>query len=417
MVVAPYRGRLADRYLDDLIAVFPAVMITGARATEKTTTAARRAAQVDRLDQPGVAASYRADPDAALRRAARPLLLDEWQEVPALLPAIKRAVDANPAPGQFILTGRVRAELQHETWAGTGRTVRMSMYPLVERELQPAPNLSALSFIERFASGGISAISLPAEVPNIDGYIERALRGGFPEITYRERTELQRGIWLQSYVDDLVTRDAHVLDVGKDPTKLRRYLNAIALNNAGMPTDATLYRAAGVNARTDAGYDQLLRNLYVLDVVPAWTSSRLDRLVRAGKRYIVDTGLAAAAAGVTVQTLLQDADLLGCYFDAFGTAQLRTEIAFMQPRPALYHLRTEAGRQEVDLVAEMGAGRVLGFEFKASVAPDASDARHLFGLRDRLGANFIGGAVLHAGTSIYPLGDRVGAIPLCAVWA
>ena len=77
MSTANYHRRFADAYLTDLLAVFSAVMITGARATGKTTTAAQQAAQIDRLDQPGVAASYRADPDAALRRAARPLLLDE----------------------------------------------------------------------------------------------------------------------------------------------------------------------------------------------------------------------------------------------------------------------------------------------------------------------------------------------------
>jgi predicted AAA+ superfamily ATPase len=364
-----------------------------------------------------MAASYRADPDAALRRAARPLLLDEWQEVPAVLAAVKRAVDADGAPGQFILTGSVRAELQNETWAGTGRTVRMGMYPLVERELQPSLEPGTGSFLERFAAGGIDAIGLPDEVPNIDSYIDRALRGGFPEIVYREYTVQQRGIWLQSYIEDLLTRDARVLDVAKDPAKLRRYLNALALNIAGMPTHATLYRAAGVNAKTAAGYDQLLRNLYVLDVVPPWTSSRIDRLIRAGKRYVIDTGLAAAAAGVTAQAVLRDAGLLGRYFDAFGTAQLRAEAQYMQPRPALFHMRTESGRQELDLVVELGAGQVLAFEFKAGVAPDASDARHLFGLRDRLGAEFAGGAVLHSGPSIYSLGDRVHAIPLCAVWA
>ncbi len=413
----PYRTRIADRYLDDLVGEFPAVMITGAHATGKTTTACRLAAQIDRLDQPGVAMSYRADPDAALRRAARPLLLDEWQEVPAVLPAVKRAVDNNPAPGQFILTGSVQAEIENETWAGTCRTVRMTMYPLVERELQPSVNPGARSFIERFADSGIDDLRLPTQIPDIDGYLDRALRGGFPEIVYRGLTGAQRDIWLQSYVDDLVTRDARTADVNKDPTKLRRYLTALALNNAGMPTDATLYRAAGINAKTAAAYDQLLRNLYVLDVLPAWTSSRIDRLVRAGKRYIVDTGLAAAVAGLSSPTVLKDPDLLGRCFDAFGVAQLRAEVAYMQPRPVLHHLRSDAGRQEVDLVVELGAGRVLGFEFKAGVAPDASDARHLITLRDRLGADFVNGAILHSGPSIYPLGDRIYAIPLCGVWA
>ncbi len=417
MNTTTYRPRFADAYLTDLLAVFPAVMITGARATGKTTTAAQQAAQIDRLDQPGVAASYRADPDAALRRAARPLLLDEWQEVPTVLAAVKRAVDADGAVGQFILTGSVRAELHNETWAGTGRAIRMSMYPVTERERAGAAHPRKPSFLERLASSGVDALELPVQVPDIDGYIERALCGGFPDIAYRERTEAQRGIWLTSYVDDLVTRDARALDVSKDPARLRRYLSVLALNNAGLPTDATLHRAAAVNAKTAAGYDALLRNLYVLDVIPAWTNSRIDRLVRAGKRYMVDTGLAAVAAGLTAQAVLRDSDLVGRYFDAFGTAQLRPEIALTQPRPALHHLRLQAGRREVDLVVELGPGRVLGFEFKAGAAPDRDDAKHLFWLRDQLGKDFAGGAVLHSGPSIYPLGDRVYAIPLCAMWA
>lgn len=80
---------------------FPAVLITGARATGKTTTAAQRVARVERLDEPGVAAAFRADPDAALRRAGRPVLIDEWQEVPGVLAAVKRAVDRDRTPGQF----------------------------------------------------------------------------------------------------------------------------------------------------------------------------------------------------------------------------------------------------------------------------------------------------------------------------
>jgi uncharacterized protein len=87
------------------MSAFAAVMITGPRAVGKTTTAARLVAQVDRLDIPDVATSYRLDPDAALRRAVRPLLIDEWQEVPEVLAAVKRAVDMDREPGQFLLSG------------------------------------------------------------------------------------------------------------------------------------------------------------------------------------------------------------------------------------------------------------------------------------------------------------------------
>ena len=415
--VPNYRPRMADGHLAYLLSEFPAVMITGARAIGKTATASQHVTQIIRLDDPGVAAAYRADPDAALRRAARPVLLDEWQEVPGVLGAVKRVVDRDPTPGQFILTGSVRAELNNEMWAGTGRIVRMSMYPLTERELRDEPQLDQPSFLDRVITSGLDSVTLPTDIPDIDGYIDAALRGGFPEVAYRSRSSQSRAIWLTSYIDDLITRDAAHLDGSKDPIKLRRYLSTLALNNAGMPSDATLYRAADVNAKTSAGYDQLLRNLYVLDVVPAWSNNRLSRLIKTGKRYMVDTGLAAAAAGISAQAVLADGDLVGRYFDAFATAQLRPEIALSYPRPLLHHLRMEAGRREIDLVIEIGASRVVAIEFKAGVAPTLGDAKHLFWLRDELGRDFVAGVVLHSGPGIYELGDRVYAVPLCALWA
>lgn len=408
---------MVDGYLAELCGEFPAVMITGPRASGKTTTAAQRVGQIVRLDQPGIAAAYRADPDAALRRATPPLILDEWQEVPEVLAAVKRSVDDDSTPGQFILTGSVRAELTNETWAGTGRIVRMSMYPVVEREQLDVPNLVRPSFLDRLATSGADDLTVPATAPTIDDYVALALRGGFPEVAYSERTDRARSIWLASYLDDLVTRDAATLDTAKDPVKLRRYLNVLALNNAGMPSDTSLYRTAGVNAKTAAGYDQLLRNLYILDIVPAWTSNRLKRLVKQGKRYIVDSGLAAVAAGLDAATILSDPDLVGRCFDAFATSQLRPEIAMAQPRQVLHHFRLEAGRREVDLVAEVEAARIVALEFKAGSVPDQSDAKHLFWLRDELGRDFAAGAVIHTGPGIYELGHRVYAVPLCAVWS
>jgi len=392
-------------------------MITGARAIGKTTTASEHVAQIIRLDDPGVAAAFRTDPDAALRRTTRPVLLDEWQEVPGVLGAVKREVDRNPAAGQFILTGSVRAELNNEMWAGTGRNVRLSMYPLTERELRNERQLDQPSFLDRIITSGLDSVTLPSDVPDIDGYIEAALRGGFPEVAYRDRSPQARAIWLTSYLDDLITRDAALLDAAKDPVKLRRYLSILALNNAGLPSEATLYRAADVNAKTAAGYDQLLRNLYVLDVVPAWSNNRLSRLIKTGKRYMVDTGLAATAAGISAETVLANGDLVGRYFDAFATAQLRPEMALSYPRPILHHLRMEAGRREIDLVIEIGGSRIVAIEFKAGVAPTLGDAKHLTWLRDELGKDFVAGVVLHSGPGIYELGDRVYAVPLCALWA
>ena len=422
---ADYRPRLADKHLGDLFAEFPAVMINGARATGKTTTARQHVSEVLSLDIPGVAASMRADPDAALRRAGRPLLLDEWQEVPEVLGAVKRAVDRNSRPGQFLLTGSVRAELSNEMWAGTGRIVRLAMYGLTEREVLEVELAQRPSFLTRLADAGDSRMrgedvdalfSLPAVVPDIDGYVALAVRGAFPELVYRDRTPQGRQTWLSGYLDDLLTRDAATVEQRKDPVRLRRYFETVCLNIAGIPTDLSLYEDAGVNAKTAANYDRLLESLYVVEQVPAWSNNRLKSLVQARKRYVIDPALAAAATRMTPDAVLRDVDMLGRIFDAFGLAQLRPEVALMYPTPRIRHLRTRAGRQEIDLVIELSPGRVVGLEFKAGAAPDARDARHLRWFADEIGTDFAAGAVVHSGSQVYQLAERVWAIPMCALW-
>lgn len=416
-VVPNYRTRLIDAHLATLLTELPAVLLTGARATGKTTSAARHAAEVVRLDEPGRAAAFRADPDAALRRARRPLLLDEWQEVPAVLGAVKRAVDARSEPGQFLLTGSVRAPLQHETWAGTGRVVRLPLHGLTRRELAGA-DLRRRPFLERLGTSGIDDLAVPAEPPAIDDYVQMMLEGGFPELVGHDRTDRYRRIWSRSYLDDLVTRDAAALGSAKDPVKLRTYLTALALSTAGTPADVTLAQAAGINVRTAQAYDQLLQDLFVAESIPAWptTANRFAAMTSAPKRYVVDTALAASAASLDAGHILDSSDLLGRFFDSFALSQLRPEAALREPAGRLFHLRTQGGRQEVDLIADLGRGRIVALEVKAAAVVDRSDARHLLALRDALGELFLAGAVLHSGPGLFTLDDRVHAVPLCALW-
>jgi predicted AAA+ superfamily ATPase len=107
-----------------------------------------------------------------------PLLVDEWQEVPDVLGAVKRAVDEGADRGSFVLTGSSQADLSAAGWPATGRVIRVPMFGLSERELE-----------------GNCALS--------------------------------------SYIDHLVTRDASLVGSVRDPMKLRRYLQTFAANTAG----------------------------------------------------------------------------------------------------------------------------------------------------------------------------------------
>jgi predicted AAA+ superfamily ATPase len=410
-----YRPRLVDALLDELLAQVSAVMVTGPRASGKTTMATRRAATVVQLNADAQAAAFAADPDAALRGLDEPVLLDEWQEVPGVFGAARRAVDADPRPNRFYLTGSVRAEHDNEVWPGTGRFLRLAMYPMTVRERIGAVNAKA--FLDKLADG--DPLTVPSGTPDLREYVDLAMESGFPNAALLLSGRPRR-MWLQSYLADLLTHDVEALEdpatKRRDTERLRRYFEAYALNSAGVAEHKKIFDAAGVVRDTATEYEQLLTRLLVVDQVPAWTSNRLKRLVRGPKRYVVDAALISAALRLSAQAMLGDGNMLGRILDTFVVAQLRPEVIVAHSEPRLYHLRTEAGRHEVDVVAELGGERVIGIEIKATSAPTSRDAKHLRWLGEELGDRFIAGVVLHTGPRVYELADGIIAAPISTLW-
>ena len=409
--MSEYRRRLVDDLIERLLPELPALFIVGPRATGKTTTAARYARTVVRLDREAEAVAFRADPDSALRGLPEPVLFDEWQLVPGVLGAIKRAVDAQPTPGRFLVTGSVRGDLEGELWPGTGRLTRVPLFGMSIRE--QLGNLGASPFLDRVARG--EELPPAANTPDLRGYVDLLLRSGFPEPALR-LTSSARERWLESYVEHLITRDAEQVEGGRDPVRLRRFFEALALNTAGIVEDRTIYEAAGINRRTALAYERLLINLLVVESTPAWTTNRLKRLILAPKRYLIDPALAGAVLRLDVNAVLRNGDLLGRLLDTFVASQVRSELAVTAARPRIYHVRQQQGRIEVDLLAELGGGGIVAIEVKASSAPTPDDARHLAVLRDRMGESFVGGLVFHTGPHVYRLGEGIVAAPISALW-
>ncbi|MGQ0774306.1 MAG: DUF4143 domain-containing protein [Pseudonocardiales bacterium] len=149
----------------------------------------------------------------------------------------------------------------------------------------------------------------------------------------------------------------------------------------------------------------------VLATTPAgrdWILLFEDLQTRVLPVVLADDALAERVASVVSRASRAAAD---------ETASIEPELVVSRLGPRLYHLRTENGRHEVDLVIELADRRVIGIEIKAATVPNHTDGKHLAWLRDSLGDRFVTGLVLHTGPYSYPLDKQLYATPICALWS
>ena len=119
-----YTRRIIDDELDELFGEIPAIVIDGPKAVGKTTTAEQRVRGLLRLDAKANREAVHADPNLLLSRA-RPLLIDEWQQVPEVWDVVRRAVDDDPSGGQFLLVGSATPRHGATAHSGAGRIGRI----------------------------------------------------------------------------------------------------------------------------------------------------------------------------------------------------------------------------------------------------------------------------------------------------
>ena len=197
---------------------------------------------------------------------------------------------------------------------------------------------------------------------------------------------------------------------------LPNLLKLLAARASGLLNLADMGRDASLPHTTLTRYLALLETVFLVHRLPAWSRNLGQRLVKAPKLHLVDTGLACHLIGADARRLSEDRTLLGRLLESFVVGELRKQISWTEPRTAIFHLRTATG-SEADVILEKADGSVAAIEVKASATVAASDFAALKALRDQLGRQFRAGVVLYAGEQIVPSGDRLWLVPVPALWA
>ncbi len=413
----PYLHRVLDDELDEKSAEFATISIEGPKAVGKTETAQRRARTDYRLDGPA-GQVVEANPQLVLR-GEPPILIDEWQRVPATWDVIRRAVDDGAPPGSYLLAGSAS---EHGAHTGAGRILTLRMRPLTlfERGVEtPTVSLCQLLDGKRPPVEGQTNVGL-------EDYAHEIVGSGFPAT--RRLSETARADFLDSYLQRIVESDFEEMNRPiRRPATLLRWMNAYAAATASTASFETIRDAAtgGEGHKpaktTTQPYREILQQLFIVDPVPAWapTRNRISRLAMPPKHHLADPALAASLLGADASALLsaepvgppslRDGPLLGALFESLLTLSVRVHAQAARARVS--HMRTRNGDHEIDLIVERRDGRILAIETKLAAVPDDRDLRHLRWLAQQIGDDLLDAVVITTGPYAYRRPDGIAIVP------
>ncbi len=410
-----YRPRALAPAVELALKTHPVVVVSGARQTGKTTLVLNLPSAGERsfetLDDLDTLQLARKRPEDLLARAQR-LTIDEVQRVPELLLSIKKDVDRRRRRGRFLLTGSANLLLMRQVADSlSGRAVYLLLSPFTGGEKRGEGSVppwsevlscrSAERVLERFTDLRISGGDWRREI----------LRGGMPRAVL-SRSAREREAWFEGFVTTYLERDLRDISQVSSLPDFRR-LMGLAVHRVGQLLNQTeIARDAGLSQATAHRYLNLLEMTFQTHRLPAYSTSRSKRLIKAPKLYWRDAGLAAHLARLHRITDLQASPLIGPFLENLVLSGLLAWREVSRPKPEILFWRT-AGGAEVDFVVEAGP-RLVPLEVKASRRVRVGDVRHLEIFLSDYSGRALFAVVLHDTDTPHMITRSIVGLPVAA---
>lgn len=408
-------GRILPRHAYDVVVTAlgdtRVVLVNGARQCGKSTlvshVGAARGAVWRTLDRTATRQAAEFDPTSFVRDDDM-LIIDEIQRVPELLLAIKEVVDRDARPGRFLLTGSARVlGLRGVADALPGRMETIGLWPLAQGEIDGRPD----RFVDAVFERGMALRHRSGEERG--NYIDRLVRGGFPEAVAREGR--RRTVFFDNYVADVVNRDVIQLSEIERGPQMRALVRMLAARSGQLLVPGTLGRDLGLPQTTVDRYLGLLEEVFLIKRIPAWSRNLTSRAVSTAKVAMVDSGIAANLVGHDATSLRRIDSPLGGLLEGFVMMEIARQLGWSDTRAELFHYRTK-DKVEVDVILEDRRGQVVAIDVKASATARPEDFRGINHLAARLGDDLIAGIVLYMGSETLAFGPKNLAVPISALW-
>lgn len=373
-----YHVRACTDYIRRLIQNFPVVIISGARQVGKTTflkTVFGSQFSIVTFDPLQDIGGARSDPDLFLLNRRPPLILDEIQYAPEVVPALKRRIDEDRAAGQYIITGSQQWEVIKrlaESLAG-----RCVFYDMHSFSLGEAANIykdtkSPKFWLNSWLTESIpETTAAPALITGLPTLYEQLYRGFLPEANTMALEFLSE--YFEGYIRTYLERDVRMIDSGIDLSQFRRFYQLVTLLTGREINHAQVGRELGLDRRKASHFLQALRSTFQWFEVPAFHNNQIKRISKKPVGYIADTGLACAVQLIAHPEVLGGHPQFGMLFQTAVFLELVKQCSLIKPSPRIFHWRAYSGA-ELDFVVEWN-NCLYPIEVKAASHPGRKAAR------------------------------------------
>ena len=372
-----YIKRVIEKTIKKMVNEFPVIVISGARQVGKSTMLQMikednmNYVTLDDLDARNLALS---DPKYFLEQYSYPLLIDEIQYAPNLLPYIKMIVDDEKfkalknnteVKSLFWLTGSQQFKVMKDVSESlAGRVGVLNLYSLSNSEIK---GYEGLLFTPK-----LDELKKNENIVHCDSkeIFERIYNGGMPSIA---TGAIERNNYFSSYINTYIERDVkQLLNVGKT-IEFYNFMQYIAVRTAQELNYSTIAKEIGVDSKTIKNWISILESSGIIYLLQPFSSNLSNRIIKAPKLYFMDTGLCSYLAKYPNPETLEIGALSGAIFETFVVSEIIKNFTShgLDPKMNLYYYR-DKDQKEVDLLYIEG-DTIYPIEIKKGISPNNPD--------------------------------------------